>query len=93
MNKVLVDPAVLEEAAKWLEVHSPGSGSAEAFASEALREAIAQPAEALIYAPVEPSLEMQNAGWREIANQGVDPEELDVAFIYYAMLASCPTTI
>lgn len=46
MNKVLVDPAALEEAAKWLEVHSSSSGSAEAFAAEALREAIAQPAEA-----------------------------------------------
>ncbi len=46
MSKVLVDPAALEEAAKWLEVHSSSSGSAEAFAAEALREAIAQPAEA-----------------------------------------------
>lgn len=46
MIKVLVDPAALEEAAKWLEVHSSSSGSAEAFAAEALREAIAQPAEA-----------------------------------------------
>jgi hypothetical protein len=45
MNKVLVDPAVLEEAAKWLEVHLSSSGSAEAFAAEALRESIAQPAE------------------------------------------------
>jgi hypothetical protein len=46
MSKVLVDPAALEEAAKWLEVHSSSSGSAEAFAAEALREAIARPAEA-----------------------------------------------
>jgi len=46
MSKVLVDPAALEEAAKWLEVHSSSSGSAEAFAAEALREAIAHPAEA-----------------------------------------------
>jgi hypothetical protein len=46
MNKVLVDRVELEEAAKWLEVHSSSSGSAEAFAAEALREAIAQPAEA-----------------------------------------------
>ena len=46
MRKVVVDPAALEEAAKWLEVHSSSSGSAEAFAAEALREAIAQPAEA-----------------------------------------------
>ena len=46
MSKVLVDPAALEEAAKWLEVHSSSSGSAEAFAADALREAIAQPAEA-----------------------------------------------
>ncbi|MBU2047371.1 MAG: hypothetical protein KKH61_00080 [Gammaproteobacteria bacterium] len=46
MSKVLVDPAALEEAATWLEVHSSSSGSAEAFAAEALREAIAQPAEA-----------------------------------------------
>lgn len=46
MNTVLVDPAALEEAAKWLEIHSSSSGSAEAFAAEALREAIAQPAEA-----------------------------------------------
>jgi len=45
MSKVLVDPAALEEAAKWLEVHSSSSGSSEAFAAEALREAIAQPAE------------------------------------------------
>jgi hypothetical protein len=53
MSKVLVDPAVLEEAAKWLEVHSSSSGSAEAFAAEALREAIAQPAEAEGVEPVE----------------------------------------
>lgn len=46
MNKVLVDPAALEEAAKWLEVHSASPFSAEAFAADALREAIAQPAEA-----------------------------------------------
>lgn len=46
MSKVLVDPAALEEAAKWLEVHSSSSGSAEAFAADALREAIGQPAEA-----------------------------------------------
>jgi len=46
MRKVLVDPAALEEAAKWLEVHSSSSGSAEAFAADALREAIGQPAEA-----------------------------------------------
>ncbi|MEW6316279.1 MAG: hypothetical protein AB1670_07790, partial [Pseudomonadota bacterium] len=46
MRKVLVDPAALEEAAKWLEVHSSSSGSAEAFAADALREAIAQTAEA-----------------------------------------------
>lgn len=46
MSKVLVDRVELEEAAKWLEVHSSSSGSAEAFAAEALREAIAQPAEA-----------------------------------------------
>ncbi len=46
MSKVLVDRAELEEAAKWLDVHSSSSGSAEAFAAEALREAIAQPAEA-----------------------------------------------
>jgi len=46
MSKVLVDPATLEEAAKWLEIHSSSSGSAEAFAADALREAIAQPAEA-----------------------------------------------
>ena len=46
MSKVLVDPAALEEAAKWLEIHSSSSGSAEAFAADALREAIAQPAEA-----------------------------------------------
>lgn len=46
MNKVLVDLAVLEEAVKWLEVHSSSSGSAEAFAAEALRKAMAQPAEA-----------------------------------------------
>jgi len=46
MRKVLVDPAALEEAAKWLEIHSSSSGSAEAFAADALRKAIAQPAEA-----------------------------------------------
>ena len=46
MSKVLVDRAALEEAAKWLEIHSSSSGSAEAFAADALREAIAQPAEA-----------------------------------------------
>ena len=46
MNKVLVDPAALEEAAKWLEIHSSSSGSAEAFVADALREAIAQTAEA-----------------------------------------------
>ena len=46
MNKVLVDLAVLDEAVKWLEVHSPSPGSAEAFVAEALREAIVQPAEA-----------------------------------------------
>lgn len=46
MSKVLVDPAALKEAAKWLEVHSSSSGSAEAFAADALREAIGQPAEA-----------------------------------------------
>jgi hypothetical protein len=48
----LVDPAALEEAAKWLEVHSSSSGSAEAFAADALREAIAQPAEAEGAVPV-----------------------------------------
>lgn len=46
MGKVLVERELLEEAAKWLEVHSSSSGSAEAFAAESLREAIAQPAEA-----------------------------------------------
>jgi hypothetical protein len=46
MSKVLVDRVELEEAAKWLEAHSSSSGSAEAFAADALREAIAQPAEA-----------------------------------------------
>lgn len=46
MSKVLVDLELLEEAAKWLEIHSSSSGSAEAFAADALREAIAQPAEA-----------------------------------------------
>jgi len=45
MIKVLVDPTALEEAAKWLEIHSSSSGSAEAFAADALRESIAQPAE------------------------------------------------
>ena len=57
MSKVLVDPAALEEAAKWLEVHSSSSGSSEAFAAEALREAIAQPAE------VEGSVEMGSDAW------------------------------
>jgi hypothetical protein len=52
MSKVLVDPAALEEAAKWLEVHSSSSGSAEAFAAEALREAIARAAEAEGAVPV-----------------------------------------
>lgn len=46
MNKVLVDRELLDSAATWLEVHSSSSGSAEAFAADALREAIAQPAEA-----------------------------------------------
>ena len=52
MSKVLVDPAALEEAAKWLEVHSSSSGSAEAFSAEALREAIARAAEAEGAVPV-----------------------------------------
>jgi len=52
MIKVLVDPAALEEAAKWLEIHSSSSGSAEAFAADALREAIAQTAEAEVVSVV-----------------------------------------
>lgn len=52
MRKVLVDPDVLEEAAKWLEVHSSGPFSAEAFAADALREVIAQPAEVEGVVPV-----------------------------------------
>ncbi|MCO7634081.1 hypothetical protein NJF54_19865 [Pseudomonas guariconensis] len=35
----------VEEAAKWLECHSPGSGSAESYAAQDLREALAKPAE------------------------------------------------
>lgn len=83
MRKVLVDPAVLEEAAKWLEVHSPSPGSAEAFAAEALREAIVQPAEAEGVVPV--------VAWRQM--EPMDNEFCDWEFYTKAEEAAEPLVL
>ena len=40
--------------------------------------------------PVEPTLDMQNHGWDEVANQRVDVESVETAPIYAAMLAASP---
>lgn len=42
---VMVPREHVEEATKWLECHSPGSGSAESYAAQDLREALSNPAE------------------------------------------------
>jgi len=41
-----------------------------------------------VSAPLEPSLAMQNAGWHEIASQGIDPEAVEIGPIYRAMIAA-----
>lgn len=40
--------------------------------------------------PVEPTTEMQNAGWAKIERQGIDPGDVEIAPIYAAMLAAAP---
>lgn len=42
--------------------------------------------------PVEPTITMQNAGWREIDRQGFSTDDTEVAPIYRAMLAASPST-
>jgi len=39
-DQMLIDQKALEEAAKWLEVHSPGAGSSEFYAAQDLRAAL-----------------------------------------------------
>lgn len=41
--------------------------------------------------PIEPTLAMQNAGWREIDSQGFQTEDTEVAPIYRAMLPAEPS--
>ena len=83
MSKVLVDLELLEEAAKWLEVHSPSPGSAEAFVAEALREAIVQPAEAEGVVPV--------VAWRRM--EPMDNEFCDWEFYTNAEEATEPLVL
>lgn len=40
--------------------------------------------------PVEVTVDMQNAGWREVARQGLDIEAISVAPVFLAMLAAAP---
>lgn len=41
--------------------------------------------------PEEPTLSMQNAGWREAEQQGIDINDVELTPIYKAMLAAAPT--
>jgi hypothetical protein len=41
-------------------------------------------------APSVATLEMKNAGWQEIARQGIDPESCEMQAIYHALLSAAP---
>lgn len=41
-------------------------------------------------APVEPTQEMMNAAWRQMFEQGIDIEDVEVAPVYSAMLSASP---
>lgn len=44
-----------------------------------------------VLVPKVATLDMKNAGWQEIARQGIDPEMCEMQPIYYAMLAASPS--
>lgn len=41
-----------------------------------------------VMVPAVASMDMKNAGWREIERQGIDPESCEMQSIYHAMLAA-----
>lgn len=84
-------------APEWDELSIDGKEWVRAIIAEtlsrhrsALAEDTARAAEGARLVPTKPTLDMQNAGWREIASQGLQIEEIDVAPIYAAMLAAAP---
>lgn len=52
------------------------------------RDALLAEREGKVLVPVEPTLDMQNAGWRELGDQGIEPEAVEIKPIYCAMLAA-----
>ena len=43
-----------------------------------------------VIVPRDPTLDMLNAGWREIERQGLDPESVEMLPIYHAMVTATP---
>jgi hypothetical protein len=43
-----------------------------------------------VLVPREPTLAMSNAGWRDLENQGIEPEDVQAPQIYRAMIAAAP---
>lgn len=39
-----------------------------------------------VVVPKEPTMLMQNAGWRKVRDQGIEPDDIEVAPIYQAMI-------
>jgi hypothetical protein len=46
---------------------------------------------ASVAVPAVATLDMNNAGWREIERQGIDPESCEMQSIYHAMIAAAPS--
>src|SRR6185312_7394903 len=66
---------------------SPAEIAEERARSKGVRASIAR-ADAVLAAMGEPTIPMQNAGWREIDKQGFEAKDTEVAPIYRAMLAA-----
>lgn len=62
----------------------------EAFLADMYAAIAAAEAAGFAVVPKEPSLAMQNAGWREVDKQGFSTEDTEVAPIYRAMIEARP---
>lgn len=79
---------------EWFELELEGRAQALGRARAALTAAFAsRPSQGgeWVMVPMEPTLDMQNAGWADVRSQGLDPEEIEVGSIYTTMLSASPS--
>lgn len=83
--RMLETPSVFEDASRREQARL--LREAENLEADA-RTVVREVTDGMVLVPREPTLEMCNAAWRDLESQGIDPEDVEVAQIFQAMLSA-----